>query len=65
MFKNFHGFHILDAYHKMRRVKKAQRDRLIKKCIQGAIVLIVTLLLWTAPTSFFGMEGLKIGRASV
>ncbi len=60
MFKNFHGFHILDAYHKMRQVKKAQRDRLIKKCIQGAIVLIVTLLLWTAPTSFFGMEGLTV-----
>lgn len=60
MFKNFHGFHILDAYHKMRQIKKAQRDRLIKKCIQGAIVLIVTLLLWNAPTSFFGMEGLTV-----
>ncbi len=60
MFKNFHGFHILDAYHKVRQVKKAQPSRLIKKCIQASIVLIITLLLWNAPSSFFGIDGLTV-----
>lgn len=60
MFKNFHGFSILDAYHKMRQDKKAQPSRLIKKCIQAAIVIIVTLLLWNVPTSFFGIDGLTV-----
>ena len=49
MFKNFHGFSILDAYHQMRQAKKADRGRLIKKFFQGVVVLLVTLLLWNAP----------------
>ena len=60
MFKNFHGFSILDAYHQMRQAKKADRGRLIKKFFQGAVVLLVTLLLWNAPSDFFGMEGLTV-----
>ena len=60
MFKNFHGFSVLDAYHKMRQVKKAQPGRIIKKLIQAFIVLVITLLIWNAPTSFFGIDGLTI-----
>ncbi|MDD6890829.1 MAG: SLC13 family permease [Bacteroidales bacterium] len=60
MFKNFHGFHVLDAYHKMRSLKKAQRERIIKKLIQACVVLVVTLLLWNAPITFFGIDGLTV-----
>ena len=60
MFKNFHGFHLLDAYHTMRSLKKAQRERIIKKLIQACIVLVITLLIWNAPITFFGIDGLTV-----
>ena len=60
MFKNFIGYNLIEAYHRMRHVQKYQPSRVVKKLIQAVIVLIVTLVLWNLPASVFGMEGLTV-----
>ena len=60
MFKNFSGYNLIEAYHKMRHEQKYRPGRVMKKCIEAAIVLIVTLVLWNLPSSAFGMEGLTV-----
>ena len=60
MFKNFNGYNLIEAYHRMRHVQKYQPGRVVKKLIQAVIVLIVTLVLWNLPASVFGMEGLTV-----
>jgi sodium-dependent dicarboxylate transporter 2/3/5 len=60
MFKNFHGYSLLEAYHKMHHAQKDRNFSFQKKIIQAAIVAVVTLLLWNAPASFFCMEGLNV-----
>lgn len=60
MFKSFNGYNLIEAYHKMRHDQKYRPGRVMKKCIEAAIVLIVTLVLWNLPSSAFGMEGLTV-----
>ena len=60
MFKNFNGYNLIEAYHRMRHVQKYQPGRVVKKLIQALIVLILTLVLWNLPASVFGMEGLTV-----
>lgn len=58
MFKIFHGFHLLDAYHKAKHNKPESEGKLIKKAIFSAIILVVTLTLWNLPADSFGIPGL-------
>ena len=44
MFHIYEGFHLVDAYHKMRHQRKYNPDT--KRAIKIALVAIVTLLLW-------------------
>ena len=60
MFKNFPGFHLVEAYHQVSHAKKYHPGRVIKKSAQAIFVLIVTLILWNMPSSFFGMDGLTV-----
>ena len=58
MFKIFHGFHLLDAYHKAKHDKPESQGKLIKKATFSAIILVVTLTLWNLPADSFGIPGL-------
>ena len=60
MFKNFYGFSLLDAYHRMRQEKKYQPGRVFKKTIQAIVVILLTLVLWNLPSSSFGIDGLNV-----
>lgn len=61
MFKNFHGFHLVEAYHKTRHAKKFEHpNRAIKKAAQAVFVAIVTLILWNLPADSFGIQGLTV-----
>jgi len=60
MYKIFTGFHLVEAYHKARRERRTDSSRLLKKLIYAAIVLVVTLFLWNAPASMFGIAGLTV-----
>ncbi len=60
MFKSFHGFHLVEAYHRARHEKRFDPYKVIKKSIQAFIVLAVTLTLWNLPTTAFGIDGLTV-----
>ena len=60
MYKIFTGFHLVEAYHKARREQRVDPNRVVKKLIYAAIVLIVTLFLWNAPADMFGIQNLNV-----
>ena len=60
MFKSFTGFHLVEAYHKVRYEKRFHPNRVFNKTTQVLIVLFVTLLLWNLPTTAFGIEDLTV-----
>ena len=60
MFKNFNGFHLIDAYHSMRHEKMSHPGIVFKKTVEAIIVVSVTLLLWNLPSDSFGIEGLNV-----
>ena len=60
MFKSFHGFHLVEAYHQMRREKRFDEHKILKKSFQALVVFIVTLLIWNLPTTAFGIDGLTV-----
>ena len=65
MFKIFHGFHLVEAYHKARQADKTSPSKTTKKIIQSIIVLAVTLVIWNLPTSAFGITGLTVVQQRV
>ena len=60
MFKNFNGFHLVDALHGMHVARGAHPDRVFKKTVETIVVVCVTLLLWNLPSDSFGIDGLNI-----
>jgi sodium-dependent dicarboxylate transporter 2/3/5 len=60
MFKIFTGFHLVEAYHQARKEKRVDPQRVVKKLIYAAIVLVVTLFLWNAPADIFGIQNLTV-----
>ena len=60
MFKNFKGFHLVDAYHSMRLERRFQPGRVFKKTVEAIVVVFLTLLLWNLPSSSFGIDGLNV-----
>ena len=60
MFKNFDGYHLVEAYHKMRHEQRYHPGRVFKKSLEAVFVIIVTLVLWNLPVTAFGIEGLNV-----
>ena len=61
MFKNFNGFHLLEAYqHRKHHEKSNQSGRVLKQTVEAIVVVLVTLLLWNLPSDSFGIEGLNV-----
>ncbi len=55
MFKSFHGYHLLEAYHEWKKEHRSTRNPLPTRIIKVAIVIAVTLLLWFIPASTIGL----------
>ena len=60
MFHIYEGFHLVDAYHKMRYQRKYQPADGTKRAIKILIVALVTLLLWNMPAEWFGIQNLTV-----
>lgn len=56
MFKNFHGFHLLDAYTQQKKEHRARKNPLSIRSLKVSIAVIVTLLLWFIPASTYGLN---------
>lgn len=60
MFKSFHGFHLVEAYHQARHEHKYHPNTVERKFAKALIVAIVTLCLWNAPAETFGIQNLTV-----
>lgn len=60
MYKNFTGFHLVEAIHKLGLEKKLEFSSKVKKIICSIIVIAVTLWLWNAPSTMYGIVGLTV-----
>lgn len=60
MFKNFLGFHLVEAYHEMKKAKRLAEDRRVSMCIKLAVAIITSLAIWCMPTDLLGIEGLTL-----
>ena len=60
MFHIYKGYELVEAYHKMRMGRRFHPSGAFKKTAQAIIVLLVTLFLWNAPASMYGIDGLTV-----
>ena len=60
MFHIYEGFHLVDAYHKMRHQRKYHPEDSTKRILKIALVAIVTLLLWNMPSEWYGIQNLTV-----
>ena len=60
MFKSFHGFHLVEAYHRAHHEQKYHPNTVVKKFIKAAIVAAVMLFLWNIPSEWYGIDGLTV-----
>lgn len=60
MFKIFHGFHLVEAYHDLKKAKRLGEDRTVSRMLKLAVAIIVALVLWLLPIETFGIEGLTV-----
>lgn len=65
MFKSFTGFHLVEAYHKVRYENRFHPNKVFVKTAEIIVVMLVTLLLWNLPTTAFGIEGLTVVQQRV
>ena len=60
MFKNFNGFHLVDALHQVNLDRYFLPKKVFWNIFKAIIVAVVTLFLWNAPSSMYGIEGLNV-----
>ena len=60
MFKNFHGFQLVDEYHLWKKQHRQNNNPLQIKIIKLTIAIAATLFCWVVPTSFFNITGLTV-----
>ena len=60
MFKIFHGFHLVEAYHKNKRENRSQESSVNKRIITALILSVITLIIWNLPAGVFGIDGLTV-----
>lgn len=55
MFKNFHGYQLLEAYHEWKKEHRLNRNPLGLRSLKVGITVAITLLLWFIPASAIGL----------
>lgn len=60
MYKIFHGFHLVEAYHELKKNKRLAEDKTVSRFVKLGIAITLSLILWLLPTDAFGIEGLTV-----
>ena len=60
MFKLYNGYHLVQAYHKVRHDRRFHPDKIFTRRIQILFVVLATLLVWNLPTTAFGLDGMTV-----
>lgn len=58
MFKIFTGNHLVEAYH--REKKLTRNSNVLSKCVKLLAAIVVGIVVWALPTEVFGIEGLTL-----
>ncbi|MCM1448714.1 MAG: SLC13 family permease [Clostridiales bacterium] len=59
MFKNFHGFHLVESYHEWKHAHRKNRNPLPTRTLKIIIAVIAALFFWIAPSALFGLPALN------
>ena len=60
MFKLYPGYHLVQAYHKLRHERRFHPDKIFTRSAEIVLVVLATLLVWNLPTTAFGIDGLTV-----
>lgn len=60
MFKNFHGFHLVEEYNQWKKEHRQSNNPLQIKLLKLSVAISATLFCWLVPTSFFGIPELTV-----
>ena len=60
MFKLYSGYHLVEAYHRVRHDKRFHPDKIFVRGVEALLVALATLLVWNLPTTAFGIDGLTV-----
>ena len=60
MFKNFRGFHLVEAYHELKNARRLADDKVFTRIVKLIIAIGISLFLWIIPIESFGIEGLTL-----
>lgn len=58
MFKIFTGNHLVEAYHREKKLKR--NSNVLSKCVKLLAAIVVGIVVWALPTEVFGIEGLTL-----
>lgn len=59
MFTMFHGFHLVEDYHRWKREHRQKRNPIGIKAIKLFFAIAIPLFIWIAPSSLYGLDGLN------
>lgn len=59
MFTNFHGFHLVEAYHEWKKSHRSGKNPMGLKLVKLFIAIAIPLLLWLLPSEAYGLPGLN------
>ena len=59
MFTNFHGFHLVEDYHKWKKEHRNRKNPIGLKTLKLLIAICIPLFLWIAPSEIYGLSGLN------
>lgn len=59
MFTNFHGFPLVEDYHKWKKEHRSKKNPIGIKSLKLLIAIIVPMLLWITPSERYGLPGLN------
>lgn len=60
MYKIFKGFPLVEAYHELRKTRRAAQSRSVGRYVKLAVAIITALVLWCLPVESFGVAGLTV-----
>ncbi|WP_289818542.1 SLC13 family permease [uncultured Duncaniella sp.] len=58
MFTMFHGFHLVEEYHRWKKEHRNDRNPVGIKAVKISLAIVIPLFFWIAPSEFYGLPGL-------
>lgn len=60
MYKMFQGFHLVEAYHELKKSARLEKNKTLARIIKLAVSFAVLVILWCLPAEVYGVDGLSI-----